>query len=474
VPRGPKGKRVVAGDGYSVAGKNSNGVGSVYFEPPSTRADGTVVRGRWRATYVDLDGKIKRVSGPTRALAESRRDELVAALGRRRSPTTSRFSITTTIQELSDWWLESVARHQVRESSLATYRKSVAYLADELGHVRVIDVGPEVLTVWQSALLDRLAPYTVLSCRKACRQIFAEAVKMGLIATNPFDLVHAPRAVGVKEGRALSAADARKLVTAAAPIRLGVAVTLLFCQGWRVSEVLGLAWDDLDLEAGTAHIRRAATHSAASGVTFGPTKTSGAQGLHHLAPIAVVQLRAPSCAAGGRAIGGRLGMARAHLPGQADLAGVHQHDGWARQSAGDHQGHPAHGPTCRARPSGPGDTRRETNRHHRAVRRGWARPDRCRSPRWSLQPVHDRRLREVPGATPRSHRTSRRRTSGSDHGRQVTGLVLTTLGGGRESATRVGSAVRWERTTSIVGSQCTRHRRCRRSGKRARAQPCVP
>lgn len=96
----------------------------------------------------------------------------------------------------------------------------------------------------------------------------------------------------MKEGRVLSAADARKLVTAAASIRLGAAVTLLFCQGWRVSEVLGLAWDDLDLEAGTAHIRRAATHSATSGVTFGPTKTSGAQGLHHLAPIAVEQLRA--------------------------------------------------------------------------------------------------------------------------------------------------------------------------------------
>lgn len=44
---------------------------------------------------------------------------------------------------------------------------------------------------------------------------------MGLITTNPFDLVHAPRAKGVKEGRALSAAHARKLVTAAAPIRLG-------------------------------------------------------------------------------------------------------------------------------------------------------------------------------------------------------------------------------------------------------------
>ena len=96
---------------------------------------------RWPArtptASVDLDGKTKRVSGPTRALAESRRDDLVAALGRRRSPATSRFSITTTVQKLSDWWLESVTRHQVRESSLATYRKSVAYLVDEFGHARV-------------------------------------------------------------------------------------------------------------------------------------------------------------------------------------------------------------------------------------------------------------------------------------------------------------------------------------------------
>ena len=64
MPRNPKGKRVVAADGgYSVVSKNSNRDGSVYFDAPSTRTDGTMVKGRWRATYVDLDGKIRRVSG---------------------------------------------------------------------------------------------------------------------------------------------------------------------------------------------------------------------------------------------------------------------------------------------------------------------------------------------------------------------------------------------------------------------------
>jgi hypothetical protein len=50
--RGPKGKRIVDRDGaVSIAGKNANGAGSVYFEGPSRRGDGTVIPGRWRASY---------------------------------------------------------------------------------------------------------------------------------------------------------------------------------------------------------------------------------------------------------------------------------------------------------------------------------------------------------------------------------------------------------------------------------------
>ena len=60
--------------------------------------------------------------------------------------------------------------------------------------------------------------------------------------------------------------------------RLGAAVTLFFCQGWRVSEVLGLAWEDLDLVAGTAHLQRGAAYTPSARTVLGPTKTSGAEG----------------------------------------------------------------------------------------------------------------------------------------------------------------------------------------------------
>jgi len=291
MPRTPRGKRSVAPDGeVSIAAKNPNGDGSIYYEAPRVGPDGKETPGRWRATYRDEHGTLRRVQGATRAKAEQRRDDRLAAI-EQMPMRNSRFSPGTTVDELTDWWLDTVARHQVKQSTLDSYRKFAGYLAADLGSLPVVDVGPETLTSWQSALLDRFAPYTVLNCRKVCRQAFAEAVKVGLIPSNPFDLVKAPRATRVNAGRALSTDDAKALIAAAQTLRLGAAVTLLFVQGWRVSEVLGLAWEDLDLGAGTARIRRGAAYTPSVGSVLGSTKTSGAEGIHYLAPISVAHLR---------------------------------------------------------------------------------------------------------------------------------------------------------------------------------------
>jgi integrase len=291
VARSPRGKRTPTGDGsHGVVAKNPNGTGSVYYEPPRVRADGRKPAGRWRATWVDHDGRIRKVSAPTRAEAEAKRNALAATANGRRRPS-SRFGPTSTVNDLLAWWLDSVARHRVKTSTFDSYRRFASYLADGIGTWRIVDVGPEALTDWQAELLDRFAPYTVLNCRKVCRQAFREAVKLDLIATNPFDLVDAPRATRVGVARALDPASAKALLVAAQELRLGAAVTLLFVQGWRVSEVLGLAWEDLDLDAATAQVRRGAAYTPSIGTVLGATKTSGAEGVHHLAPISVDRLR---------------------------------------------------------------------------------------------------------------------------------------------------------------------------------------
>src|SRR4029453_1132316 len=58
----------------------------------------------------------------------------------------------------------------------------------------------------------------------------------------------------------------------------------------RVSEVLGLAWEDVDLDAGSASVRRASVYIDGRGQQLGPTKTDGARGEHWLMPTVVALL----------------------------------------------------------------------------------------------------------------------------------------------------------------------------------------
>jgi integrase len=148
----------------------------------------------------------------------------------------------------------------------------------------------EQVTRWQATLLETLSPKTVSDTRATLRSVVAEAVNLELMGTNPVDRVRPPKPLATSR-RALSAAEARALVTAAATDRLGAAVALLYVQGWRVSEVLGLAWGDLDLDAGTATVSRACVYTDGIGMMLGPPKTDGATGQHLLTPVVVQLLR---------------------------------------------------------------------------------------------------------------------------------------------------------------------------------------
>ena len=77
-------------------------------------------------------------------------------------------------------------------------------------------------------------------------------------------------------------------------------MALLFLQGWRISEVLGLAWEDVDLDAGTAHVRRASVYVDGRGQQLGPPKTEGARGEHWLMPTVVALLGQAAGRAGRR------------------------------------------------------------------------------------------------------------------------------------------------------------------------------
>ncbi len=279
--RKANGKRSVSRDGgVRVHGKASNGEGSVYLD-----ADGS-----WRATYVAPgSARPKRVRGKTREEAIARRAVKLEELSQIQSST---FHREATVAELAAWWLDVVARHRVRASTLGTYSQRVERITNTIGQLPARSLKPERITRWQSDLLKSgLASGTVADVRVTLHQVLEQAVLHELIASNPVDRVAAPKVVrGAR--RALVSADARNLVESASDDRLGAVVALLFVQGWRVSEALGLGWDDLDLDAGVAVVRRAGIYVHKVGMVLGPTKNAGASGTHHLSAGVVELLRA--------------------------------------------------------------------------------------------------------------------------------------------------------------------------------------
>jgi integrase len=267
------GKRIETPDGTRVFGKNSNGEGSVY-----RRADG-----RWCATWwMPGEKRPRTATGKTQQEAIDRRAQ-------RRSEAGLDLGELRTIEGLANWWLHNVHRDAVRPSSWAKAEDRVRRIVTTLGYLPVAELDYRVVTEWQAKLGPDLAPRTVRHHRQTLAQIIDEAVKMGVLAGNPVRAVK-PVRVPDSGGIALEPDQTRSLLAAVSDHRLAAAVALLFLQGWRVSEVLGLAWEDLDLDAGTARVRRASAYVDGRGQQLGPTKTDAARGEHWLMPTVVALL----------------------------------------------------------------------------------------------------------------------------------------------------------------------------------------
>jgi integrase len=97
---------------------------------------------------------------------------------------------------------------------------------------------------------------TVHVTHNVVRQAFAQAVGWQLLAVNPADAVVLPRWER-PEMQALTAVQVHAFLAAAESDPLALYFHLAFATGIRPAELLGLRWQDLELDAGRVHVRAA-------------------------------------------------------------------------------------------------------------------------------------------------------------------------------------------------------------------------
>ncbi len=112
---------------------------------------------------------------------------------------------------------------------------------------------------YRDSLDDGLASASVHKCHTVLRKALAQAVRWHLIPRNVCDAVKAPRPVPEMEMRTLSPEETRYLLEAIREDRLEALYVLAVTTGMRQGELLGLKWQDVDLEAGTLRVRRTLT-----------------------------------------------------------------------------------------------------------------------------------------------------------------------------------------------------------------------
>lgn len=214
--------------------------------------EGTYVhrRGRWEAA-VRIAGRRYWVSGRTR---QECRDKLQALLLRHQAGELAPPSRLT----LGEWCQQWLGQGRWRPSTLRRYRQVLAPLLARLSHVRLSRLEPWPIAAVLASLdmggrSKELAHVVLHAC-------LSEAVKLGLIATNPMSRVPRPRHQK-PEAKDWGLEDMRQWLREALEDATPLAslLALMLLTGLRPGEALGLRWDDIDLERGTLTVRRNVT-----------------------------------------------------------------------------------------------------------------------------------------------------------------------------------------------------------------------
>lgn len=180
-----------------------------------------------------------------------------------------------------DDWL-AVQERRVSAKTVSSYRGLLEkHVVPMLGGYRVAEITTRQIDgLYQRKLEEGLSPRTVRYIHVVLRRCLADAVKWGAAQVNPADNATPPRASKAKV-QAWSAEDARRFLHLLEehPHPVGDVWRLCLMLGLRRGEALALAWEDVDLEAGTVLVRRSYGRDGKLGLRFKEPKTASSRRL---------------------------------------------------------------------------------------------------------------------------------------------------------------------------------------------------
>jgi integrase len=262
-------------------GKRGNGEGGITRHKKS---------GLYMARYTvetPTGKKRKTVYGKTR---EEAHEKLIEALSNRNRGLVFDAN-NMKVSEYLERWLADSVRDTVRPTNFERYEQMVRlHICPVLGNLKLKDLtSTHMRGLYREKLDAGLSPRTVQYVHVTLHKVLKKAVMDGLIPRNATEAVKPPQ-VRREEMRPLAPEQVKVLLQASRDDRLEALYVLAVTTGLRQGELLGLKWEDVDLEAGTLQVRRTLA-TAKGGPQLTAPKTKGSRRTVRLTQSAVNAFR---------------------------------------------------------------------------------------------------------------------------------------------------------------------------------------
>ncbi len=230
--------------------------------------------GRWCGAYFvprPGGGRVRKyVYGRTRSEVHAKLTDIIRQVQQGVPVPVHRLTVAEYLHE----WVHQVAAHRVRPRTLHGYEVNVRrHITPQLGRRRLAALAPrDIRQMLDNLRREGLSTRTVQHVHATLRAALEHAVREELVPRNVAKLVHVPvprRA----EREALTVDEVRLLLKAGRDDRLFALYVVAVMLGMRRSELVGLRWEDLDLDKGLLRVRRSLQRVDGELQVF-PTKTT--------------------------------------------------------------------------------------------------------------------------------------------------------------------------------------------------------
>lgn len=195
-----------------------------------------------------------------------------------------------TIGEYFDYWYKQSCITKLSPTTYESYKRNIdKYIIKYLGNIRLENLLPLQLQSFYNTLSETLSNTTIIYIHRIIHSALNQAMKWDLVVRNVADNVEIPKK-DKYQATILNNKQVSKLINAIKDTYIYIPVMIAISTGMRRGEVLGLTWNNIDLEKATLNVVQA-VYPTKNGLTVLPPKTKTSIRKISLPPTLVKILR---------------------------------------------------------------------------------------------------------------------------------------------------------------------------------------